>query len=94
MPELMLVRHSSPDGQLPDSFPRLAQEPLSRRKTSFVAPMVGKKAPIYGKQKTSNGQRDQRDAQGRLGLIPSTKSECKTIALPGLLVLDHQPKLQ
>ncbi|GFF65141.1 hypothetical protein IFM47457_00945 [Aspergillus lentulus] len=27
------------------------------------------KAPIYGKQKTSNGQRDQGDAQARLGLI-------------------------
>lgn len=83
MSELMLVPHSSTDVQIPVSFPRLAQEPACERQLSLL--LGRKKANIYGKQKTINKQRDQGDAQGRLGLIPSTKPECKTMALPGFV---------
>jgi hypothetical protein len=81
MPELMLRASFFPDGQLPDS---------SRAWLGSLLPHLSLlqwlgKSPIYGKQKTSNGQRDQGDAQGRLGLIPSTTSECKTMALPGFV---------
>lgn len=62
MPELMLVRHFFPDGQLPDSF-RAWLRSLLLAKDMFRWSNGWGKAPIYGKQKTSNGQRDHGDAE-------------------------------